>query len=527
MVEGWVSRIEMYTNGLSIPNFPVQTDQVDGRLWIRPGNTADILTPVRIVDSPMGSRYAYGGITWQWPLVNLSPRMTAYIQETFFQPNGPPADFFFREYSSKLTVQTFNRGSGEWETYHTWARFADFKNEASPSSGGYTDLLLTFTAFAVAPKGPDLSASIAFDSAPPHYEGLDASVVFNIQNVGDGSSLSNSQWEIAIPANTELVSYSQLYPTTLEYSTDNGSSYSTLPPSPISQTTNLRGTLTDELPAGDVTGDYTIALKLNVAGDVDVFVTVATDADQNAGNDTASDTITVLPFSPIALLPLVWLDGNEDVATDALGNTGALDNDPVQVWGNQADAGGDYDMSQSTTGQRPAYAVNELNGQNGLNFDGTDDELIFTSPTTEIEGDMTWFVVLTPQPVVPGGETLISFGWRLDWKVPVGTLEFNGVDGGTSDVEITTAVSGDQILTYSIDLGVASETRLYRNGAFVGSANSGVFSAFGSSLRIATDGTSTHHFGGIIYEIIGYNETLTGDQRNLVIDYLKAKYGIA
>lgn len=162
IIDDWVSRADLYINGTNVKFFPTQSDMNYGRRWIRPGNEADIIHPAKFIDTPTGQRYGLGGLVFIWPMMNLSPKMAGYIQVTYFSPSSTPANFFYRTWSNKLTVQTFNRGSGEWETYQVYGRYSNLGDEAEPALGGYNNLKITFTAFKVAPLGPDLQAASVY-----------------------------------------------------------------------------------------------------------------------------------------------------------------------------------------------------------------------------------------------------------------------------------------------------------------------------------------------------------------------------
>lgn len=523
IIDGWVSRAEMYSLGLQVPNFPTQDDMVNGRLWIRPGNTADIVKPARFVDTPVGTRYAYGGLVWQWPMVNLSPKMVSYIQETYFQPNGSPSDFFFREWSNKLTVQTFNRTSGEWETYHVRGRFADVTNEASPTAGGFTDLMISFTAFEIAPEGPDLTPSVTIPGAN-FYVGVELDVEFNVQNIGDGESIQDSQWEIAIPTNATFSGISFSYPTTIEYSEDNGSNYSTTPPSPLSNTTNIRGTLVTELLSGEVTDTYTMTLIPTADGSLDVTIVVTTDSDQDDGNNSDTDSVTVAPFTPLAYSPALWFDGDLDVFSDGVG-TPAVDTDPVQEWTDQS--GNSVTLEQVTGTKQPLYVANAANGHGGLQFDGTDDDMEQTGILVNPGVPFTWYAVIDPALFSAGGEAIFHTNYTLFHQAPINSQDSVGFKINTiaTPTEVGASTSDLQILEVQADTGGAG-TDIYRDGVLLG--NIVTFSIVSSgTLRIAaSDSAGQDPFEGIILELLAFDDYLNSTERNLVIDYLKDKYAI-
>lgn len=519
IVSGWVSRAELYLNGLEISAFPTQTDMTFGRQWIRPGNAADILKPARLIDTPMGSRFAYGGIVWQWPMVNLSPKMVSYIQTTYFQPNGPPTNFFMREWSNKLTVQTFNRASGEWETYQAWGRFADFTNEATPVAGGYTDLAINFTAFRVAPDGPDLTPSVSIQE--PTYENVEFTTTFSLSNVGDETTISNSQWDIVIPTGTELSGIITVYPTLVEYSTDSGSNYSATPPTPLSSTTNLRGTLSTELPGGDATDDYSLLLIPTSTGNIDVTVTSSTDGDQNDANDSATDSTTVQAFSPAAFSPTVWLDANESVTNDS--DTDAADTDPVKSWGDQS--GNSNSVEQTTPALQPTYVANAANGNAGIDFNGVD-QYMFSTTANLPDGEMTWFIVIDPAVLSSGGEAFVSSGYILYHQAPVNSEDNVGVETSSTAYEFGLATANLQLLTFAVDQSLGNPTLVYRDGSLLSDASASSYTSSTDFSIASSSNAGANYYEGVILEIIAYDSILSTNDRQLVEDYLITKYAI-
>lgn len=522
---GWVSRGELYTNGLQIKNFPIQSDMNDGRAWIRPGNNADILKPARLIDTPVGTRYAYGGIVWNWPMVNLSPKMVNYIQTTYFQPNGPSGSFFFREWSNKLTVQTFNRASGEWETYHTWARLGDFENDASPQAGGYTDLKIQFTAYGVAPDGPDV-LPIVIATQDTVYQYVNFSTTVRVQNVGDVVTFDNTQWSMPIPTNTQLVSVGGAWPSTIEYSDDNGETYSGTPPSPVSLTTHIRVTLTDELDPGESTSNYTVVLFPTAPGDKVFTVTANTDGDNNTGNNVDTETIPVEAFSPIVYAPALWLDANEGVFADNGFTTPAVNTDEVGGWQDQS--GNDNHFSNATPAESPIYLTAQANGNAALSFNGIDQTLIngnANSPALSSGVTFVFVIDAANDDSSPGAEAFYDTTYTLSHMVDDSPFTHTGVYDGTTWRPIIEANSGLQIVTFVIDPNLANDITLYRNSVAEGISAAATLTQ-GASARIGGEGVSSNVFEGLIYEIVAYNSVLTNTQRTYVEDYLKNKYGI-
>lgn len=173
LIKGFVSKAELLNNGINVKKLPVQADQKYGRLWVRPGNEADLVHPSNIVDTISGRRFAYGGAVFKWPMVGLSPKMVGYLHETYFDFN----------WYAELTVQTFNRANGDWEAYWVTARWPDYTSEAELSAGGYNNFQIGFVNGIIAPDGPDMR--ISGSSSGNFQVGSFGTFTMNVSNSGD------------------------------------------------------------------------------------------------------------------------------------------------------------------------------------------------------------------------------------------------------------------------------------------------------------------------------------------------------
>lgn len=132
----WVDLATLYSTGQKVTDFPLQDDMA-GRRWLRPGDTADVISPARFVDTPTGQRFAYGGYVFEWLFRGLSPKMVNYLF----------VNIFGSTYSNKVTVQTWNRSTGQWEAYQCIAKFPNVTNDTSRLAGGFDNFKVTFTAY--------------------------------------------------------------------------------------------------------------------------------------------------------------------------------------------------------------------------------------------------------------------------------------------------------------------------------------------------------------------------------------------
>jgi len=101
-----------------------------------------------------------------------------------------------------------------------------------------------------------------------------------------------------------------------------------------------------------------------------------------------------VPLIDIADVPNLELDydANKDVYND-LGSTLATDGQTVNQWNNQLVS--TYNLIQSTSGFRPTFQTNELNGLPVVRFDGSDDLMVSATSPSSLHGNnsKTIFVV--------------------------------------------------------------------------------------------------------------------------------------
>jgi len=132
IVRTHVTRATLYSTGTKIDELPVQSDMAY-RQWWRPGNEADVVIPEALVLSMDDRRWNYGKFKFKWPLRMLSPKMTSYLFVTLWQ----------EQYNGDFTVQTWNRGVGEWETFQCIGNFPPLW-QATLAGGGYDEAVIEF-----------------------------------------------------------------------------------------------------------------------------------------------------------------------------------------------------------------------------------------------------------------------------------------------------------------------------------------------------------------------------------------------
>jgi len=213
--------------------------------------------------------------------------MVQYVQDTLFAGDV---------HSANLTVQTQNRRGGDWETYNVIGRLPDYGSEVELAAGGYDMHSLSFVNGLAAPDGPDVSPSQEWTLLTAGLEGY---VTFTVTNSGTSTSRANATTfadiilTYPIPTKLDLVSVTGSG-WDVEYSTD-GVSYSATPPSPISNTTHIQCTYAAQLIASGTTNGLIVTVEPNDSGDDTSAVTATTTGDTNTGDDTDTETISIVP----------------------------------------------------------------------------------------------------------------------------------------------------------------------------------------------------------------------------------------
>jgi hypothetical protein len=529
---GWVSRAEMYFFDKKITSLPIQSDMNFGRQWLRPNNASDILYPSKIIDTPLGTRYAYGGLSFNWGLQNLSPKMTQYIQQTFFNTTIGNGSFYQSGYSNKLTVQTFNRGTGNWETYHTFAKFSNFNDEASPAAGGYNDLLIKFTAVKVAPDGP----SVAIDSEYEDFtQMVYSNITFNLTNIGDTKTFDESGIIWSVPDGTSFVEIDNSnWDSLVYYSVNNRASWSLIIPSPPNLTTDIRIDLQEELLPEETTGNFLITIRPgeDTTSFSSEFFGYTNGDSSESGDNIKTDTIDVDVFQPNALSPVLWLDANFNVYEDydSFPKLNATDGQPVQVWEDQSSGNRLY--RQNTLSNQPILLTNQQNGLKAIQFDGINDILISTSFSGVSTTQNTTLIIVMDainSNIDVGYEPIFANSSFNVWahKSDDTSKTSPGIYvGNPPNTWLTSGLanSGFQICVYKTD---ATTFTFYRNAITVSTQlkSGNMYGIINSSLG-GSNIVPTGNFEGKIYEVIGFNTTLSDNDRQAIEYYLINKYGV-
>lgn len=529
--EGWVTRGEMYVNGSQIKNLPIQSDMVNGRRWQRPASTADVVKPARLVDTPTGQRFGYGGLVFSWPMQGLSPKMVAYLQNTYFATGS---NFFERGWSNKLTVQTFNRASGEWETYHTYGRFPNLDGEAEPAMGGYNNFQLYFTAYKLAPEGADMDLNVTYPLGNI-YTNTNYTFTVNATNIGDESTFDDVVFNYQIPENFVYVSATSSAPIVITYSINGGASYTGSPPMDLGTLTNIKIAYTNLVPASSTSTNISITLTPDVVStDNESTMSVTTDGDGEAGDKSNSTELDIVAWIPTAVSGLqMWLNADIGVYNNTGGSVPAANGELVARWGDQSGNVANRYALQTVSGNRPTFLTGQANGHSAVEFDAGDAEFMAIN-NSAITGSYAMTVAFVIDAV--NDDTAGVAEYLLDWPIGVSDqITFAHIDGSAENsvaVYRTTwalfnnSQAGLQTYTFINRNNVSSGRRFYLDG------NLGT--DFGSTLATVIAGAmlgsdrvgTAANFNGKIYEVVVYNTELTGQALQNLNDYITTKYGI-
>jgi hypothetical protein len=276
IIKNWVSKAQLFVQGKEVRFLPIQTDQ---RSWQRPGNDADVVKPPKLVDTLAGYRHAYGGVTFVWALRMLSPLMIKYLFQNYFDSR----------YSNNFTVQTYNRQTGEWESYQCIGRYPDVTADAELQGGGLDNFKVNFVAGKPAPEGPDLSINATY---PALKIELASSFSVNVINIGDAATFTATTVNYALPTGFVFVSTSS--PNwTPTYSINNGLSYNATPPVDPTTVTNVRWVYAvGFIPAGGGATVFTVMIIPTQTTPVTSVISVTSVGDFNTTNNTDTEIVT-------------------------------------------------------------------------------------------------------------------------------------------------------------------------------------------------------------------------------------------
>ena len=221
---------------------------------------------------------------------------------------------------------------------------------------------------------------------------------------------------------------------------------------------------------------------------------------------------------------LLWLKG------DAI--SGVSDGAALTTWVDSSGAG--FDVSQSTSGDKPTYraSVAAFGNMPAVEFDGSTDYLSRSATLTSVQTDWSIFAVLKPSstsdtqvPVMVGGD---DRGWGI--ATSTDTSKKGWIAGGVA-WNSSTVAADTTAEVWCVTNGETSpgETALYLDGVQQTTWGTlpGVPRA-NTTIGQSGDGSfgAVHQYAGQIAEVLIYQPHLSATDRAFVEAYLAGKYGL-
>lgn len=211
---------------------------------------------------------------------------------------------------------------------------------------------------------------------------------------------------------------------------------------------------------------------------------------------------------------LLWLDAGQGVYEDSGKATPATDDDDlVGAWENQStDVSALSDVTQGTSGKKPALKLSRLNGEPAILIDGTDDYLSLSAAHTLT--DFSIFIVHN----CADNKFIFSSGVQALQVNPAGNI-LRLRDGTNISDSDPLSEAPDQ---FAIDEWVGDATggtvAFYENGVAKGSGS------YAGNLGLRHIPRDSLGLNAEIAEIIVYSSALSTADRNDVVAYLLEKY---
>lgn len=236
-----------------------------------------------------------------------------------------------------------------------------------------------------------------------------------------------------------------------------------------------------------------------------------------------------------------WLKANAGVYTNN-GITQATNGQLVQQWNDQSSVGNN--ARQTTNGNKPSFATNQINGNPSLHFTGNDFITALATPGINSNQSFNFFLVVKQDSYLTNGtftdgngtfivdrstetDNLMSF--KIVDTNKFGYQKRNNTGGNLEGPQsATVAPTGVfSIITFYREVG--SSYGIYIDGRLDAATSINTNDQIaGPVIQLGRHAVNANQgLNGDIAEVIVYNGTLTQTERTRIESYLAIKYGIA
>lgn len=224
-------------------------------------------------------------------------------------------------------------------------------------------------------------------------------------------------------------------------------------------------------------------------------------------------------FSPNALAPVRWYDGNNVAGTGVAPANGAS----IATWVGLSRM--NINATQGTGANQPTFSAQHINNRGVLTFNGTSFNLVMGT-NVALTGELTVFLVNNTD-TTNANRMIIGSSLGSSSKIGIdaaGKLFIRIVNGGSSDNSVNYIGTGTNILTVQRNSAFKVDAAFNGNTftrLFADAAQAGTFSV----NRIGQD-NSGFIWQGDIAEILIFDYALSTTQISQVRSYLSQKWGV-
>lgn len=216
----------------------------------------------------------------------------------------------------------------------------------------------------------------------------------------------------------------------------------------------------------------------------------------------------------------IWLDAYQMSATNG---------QAIQTWSDFS--GNGTNANQIIGANRPSYKTNSINGMPAMDFDGVDDYMFIDANAVLNSNQSTHFVVYEKSTLNAGNNMIFNMGFSeasnliYTYATPsyVGSYIKNSSNATRQFAQGTS--STNLIASYTWD-GSLGTYKGFLNGVTKAATTNAANSATGNTITRIGSFNTNYRFNGDIAEIIYYTSILNSAERNIVENYLSAKYQI-